>query len=222
MTADPGVNNSPAWTGDGREIVFHSNQTGEDALWSIAADGRLSRRLAGIGDNGTSPTLSRQGRLVYVNSRVQDINIWRLPLGRPAATPGQLIASSRVDSSPQYSPDGKRIAFQSDRLGPAEIWIANADGSRPYQLTQFGRGHTGTPRWSPDGTSIAFDSNVSGQFQVYTIDAAGGAPRRVTNLQALAATPSWSRDGKWIYFMGQQTGRSEIWKIPLEGANRSG
>jgi Tol biopolymer transport system component len=219
LTTDPGVNNSPAWTADGREILFHSDQSGVEALWRIPVDGGRSRRLAGIGDNGTSPTLSRHGRLVYVDTRVQDINIWRLPLGKPNAAPADLIASSRVDSSPQYSADGRLIAFQSDRQGATEIWIANADGSRPHPLTKFGRGHTGTPRWSPDGTSVAFDSNVSGEFQVYTIEVAGGEPRRLTNVRALAATPSWSRDGQSVYFMGQQTGRSEIWKIPAHGGD---
>jgi Tol biopolymer transport system component len=212
-----GLNDAPTWTSDSRRIVFHSNRTGESALWSIPANGGQPSRLAGVGVAGKSPALSRQGRLVYVESPGLDTNIWRLELKKRGAAPANVIFSSRTDSSPQYSPDGRAVVFQSDRQGTMEIWISQADGSRPYQLTNFGRGHTGTPRWSPDGKKVAFDASVSGQFQVYVVDAEGGEPRRLTQFRALAAIPSWSQDGQWIYFTSPQSGRDEVWKIPAGG-----
>jgi Tol biopolymer transport system component len=217
LTDGRGLNDGPTWTSDGRRIVFHSNRTGESAIWSLPATGGQPSRLAGVGANGKSPALSRQGRLVYVESPGLDSNIWGLELKKRGTAAANIIFSSRADTSPQYSPDGRAVVFQSDRQGTMEIWISQADGSRPYQLTNFGRGHTGTPRWSPDGKRVAFDASVSGEFQVYVVDAEGGEPRRLTQFRALAAIPSWSQDGQWIYFTSPQSGREEIWKIPAGG-----
>lgn len=218
LTHGPGLNDSPAWRPDGREILFHSNRSGSQAIWSIAADGRTPpRRLSGVGDNGESPAVSRQDRLVYVNVRVQDINLWKLPLNTPRPAPVSFASSSRTDTAPQISPDGRQVVFQSDREGPLEIWVAGSDGSGAAAVTRFGSGHTGTPRWSPDGKTIAFDSSVTGRFQVYTIAREGGEPRQVTKARTLAAIPSWSGDGHWIYYTALETGREEIWKTSPDG-----
>ncbi len=75
----------------------------------------------------------------------------------------RLIVSTQYDSSAQYSPDGKLIAFRSSRSGSNEIWIASAAGGSERQLTNFNFGLTGTPRWSPDSREIAFDSRPEGQ-----------------------------------------------------------
>ena len=90
--------------------------------------------------------------------------IWRVP-GRGASlrsqAPERLIASSQWETRPSYSPDGRRIAFQSHRSGEFNIWTCDADGRNPVQLTSFGR-EAGTPRWSPDGRLLAFDSLEAG------------------------------------------------------------
>jgi tricorn protease-like protein len=149
---------------------------------------------------------------------VSDSNIWRVNLSDLRELPKQLIASTRVDNNPQYSPDGKKIAFESSRSANQEVWVCDADGSNALQLVAMGR--SGSPRWSPDGRQIAFDSNVEGSWQIYTISAQGGRPRRMTRSSANNNTPSWSHDGNWIYFASDRTGGSpawQIWKIPAGG-----
>jgi Tol biopolymer transport system component len=129
------------------------------------------------------------------------------------------IVSSLRDTAPQFSPDGTRIAFESSRsTGALEIWVAQADGSKPVQMTnRLGR-HQGTPRWSPDGRWIAFDSQgQDGQWNIYIIDAAGSAPRRMTFESSNEAMPFWSRDGRGLYFRSDRTGALEIWRVPLAG-----
>ena len=64
--------------------------------------------------------------------------------------------------NPQYSQDGKRIAYSSNRTGVYEIWVADADGQNASQLTSLGAGVSAAPHWSPDGQKIAFDSNAAG------------------------------------------------------------
>jgi dipeptidyl aminopeptidase/acylaminoacyl peptidase len=157
--------------------------------------------------------------LVYVR-QFQDVNIWSLHL--PGATgasgpPTLLAASSRLDTNPDFSPDGRRITFQSDRSGSLEIWTCDRNGFHARQLTFFGYGFTGSPRWSPDGQWIAFDSGVEGKFAIYTVRAEGGRPKRLTDLAFENNVPSWSQDSQWIYFSSERSGRAEIWKMPVQG-----
>ena len=78
-----------------------------------------------------------------------------------------LIASSRQDLEPQFSPDESKIVFTSDRSGSAEIWISDGDGNNPRQITQLGDSSTSWPRWSPDGRQIAFGSGLRGTPGIY-------------------------------------------------------
>jgi len=203
-----------AWTVDGAGIVFSSSRGGAQALWQAALSGSPSHRLS-VGENGIFHAISaRTKRLIYSQS-VTDSNIWRLNL-RDRSEPGvPLLASTRVDNNPSYSPDGKRIAFESSRSGNQEVWVADADGSNAVQLVHMGR--SGSPRWSPDGQRIAFDSNVPGNFQIYSVSSRGGRPEQMTNSPGANARPSWSHDGKWIYFGSTQSGSWQIWKVPSGG-----
>jgi dipeptidyl aminopeptidase/acylaminoacyl peptidase len=152
----------------------------------------------------------------------QDTDIWRLPgpkwpadVKAPAAE--RLIASSYDDVSPDYSPDGKRIAFESERTGNQEIWSVDSDGHDAVQVTNFAGPPVGTPRWSPDGTRIAFDSRKYENADIFVIGANGGEAVRITSEPSNEVLPAWSSDGKWIYFVSDRTGREEIWKAPSGG-----
>jgi len=128
--------------------------------------------------------------------------------------PMKFISSTRNDWNPQYSPDGKRIAFTSERSGAEELWICDSDGANAIQLTHFGRGFVTNPLWSPDSSRLTFYSSIEGHSEVYVINASGGKPRRLT-FSAGSTDSSWSRDGQWIYFSSVDAGR--IYKMPAEG-----
>jgi hypothetical protein len=88
-------------------------------------------------------------------------SIWRIPIlspGEKTGGPERLISSPQGDWNPGYSPDGGRIVFESLRGETRQNWVANADGSKAFQLTWLGRTLAGTPRWSPQGGEIAFDA----------------------------------------------------------------
>jgi Tol biopolymer transport system component len=220
LTADERRITSLAWTADGREIVFSSNRGGGFSLWRVALSGGTPERVAVTGQNAYSPAISRQGdRLVY-NVSFLDSNIWRIDNSNAAdhqASPTRLISSSRQDHSPQFSPDGKKIAFVSDRSGSDEIWLCERDGSHPVQLTFFDGTVSGTPRWSPDGQQIVLDARPAGNADIYVVSAEGGKPRPVTLEPSHDVMASWSRDGRWLYFCSNRSGAYQIWKVPAAG-----
>jgi Tol biopolymer transport system component len=189
-----GSASSSAWTADGREIIYsaYDHSLNSRGLWRVRVSGSQEpQRLAWAGDNSDEAAISRQGRRLAYRAAVNDLNIWRLELSghREAGPPVRLISSTRSDAVAQYSPDGKKIVFASNRLGNYEVSVCKADGSNGIQLTSLGA-LSGTPRWSPDGRQIVFDSNKEGRFQIYTVEATGGVPRRLTDNPADDAAPS--------------------------------
>jgi Tol biopolymer transport system component/DNA-binding winged helix-turn-helix (wHTH) protein len=214
---------SAVWSQNGRDILFSSSIAGNSGLWRVAASaGAKPRRLAFASEDAYEPAVSRQGnRLAYAVFR-SDANIWRIDLlgpSRKPGTPARLIASTRMDASPAYSPDGRRIAFESDRSGAPEIWVCASNGSNAVQLTALGAQLVMTPKWSPDGRDIAFTAIQAGNEDLYVVSANGGPPRRVTSHPQVDKWPSWSGDGKSLYFCSNRSGSSEIWMMPARGGD---
>jgi len=124
-----------------------------------------------------------------------------------------------MQSGPQFSPDGSKIAFESSRSGAYEVWVCGRDGSSLMQLTHFGPSQAGTPRWSPDGQQIVFDARPAGSVDLYVIDSQGGPLRKLTKEPSNENVPSWSRDGRWIYYASDRTGSWNVWKMPSTGGS---
>ena len=158
----------------------------------------------------------RGNRLAYVID-TKTFGFWRIGLtgSKPPKTVAstRLIYSTRLQLDPQYSPDGRSIAYGSNRSGSWEIWASDADGSTATQLTHFGGPVAGTPRWARDGSAIAFDSRPNENPDIFVIRPDGGGLRRITTSASEDVVPSWSRDGKWVYFASNRSGRFQIWKV---------
>lgn len=221
LTFDHNVITGLAWTEDGRGIVFSSERgaaAGAGSLWRLPVSGSTSRsepeQLAGIGPRAIVPAISRRGPLLAYQEYLADTNLWRAP-STGSGSPERLISSTREETLADYSPDGARIAFASNRSGNWEIWMADADGANSRQLTSFAGAPAHSPRWSPNGRLLAFAHTSEGNADIYTITPEGSLVRRLTVEPSQEDTPSWSRDGRWLYFSSNRSGTFEIWKVDV-------
>ncbi len=215
----------PAWTGDGRALVFSTRTPSDANLWKISLSGpREPQRLATTGQFCFSPTIAHHGhRLAYVQ-RTRKSEIWRMEVSSSrgeALPPSKFIYTTRMESVPAYSPDGKKVAFMSDRLGYPEWWICDSDGSNQVQLTSLGKGGTSWGiLWSPDSSRLTFSWDGEGNREIYVINVNGGLPQRLTTTSSEnpwgSGNPSWSRDGRWILFDVAEKDGVQVCKVSPE------
>ena len=126
------------------------------------------------------------------------------------------------DMFPVWSPDGKKIAFSSNRDGNQEIYVMNADGSDPVRLTT-NPARDGNPVWSPDSRKIAFMSNrgmvrkIPSESDIYTVSINGD------NLQRLTETPSYKRPISWLPSGGEKIiflANDDLYVMTANGENQ--
>ena len=189
------------------------------SLWRVPLDGSSLERIAVAGTATYTPVWSRKGGVLAFVLRRNDINLWRIRSDVPG-TPAMVAGSSVLDSSPAFSPDGRSVAFRSDRSGTNEIWTTGLFADTPVRVTHMDGPLTGGPSWSPDGKWIAFDSRVRGNSSILVAPAGGGAWRSITDTPDNEILPRWSRNGEWIYFSSDRGGRWQVWKRERPG--RSG
>jgi Tol biopolymer transport system component len=210
------------WTRDGTEVVYSAGEFATAYLWRLGIAGtRLPERLELAGANASAPAAAgARDRLAFTRFSF-DWDIYRVEAGHPA----QLVAGSTfVEMEPRLSPDGRRLVFGSARSGgeTPDIWVSDADGSNPRQLTHLAGHFQGSPYWSPDGRRIVFDSigGEDNKSHIWMIDADGGTPHRITTHADNEHAPTWSRDGKWIYFSSEVSSlerRRNIWRVAAAG-----
>lgn len=223
ILSEPGkIASPPQWSSDGHSVIFASTRSGHPALWRASLDAPDS--IVQIGEAGSpawDPAVSHRGYRFAYERIIRSLSVWQMDLATPDKQPHLLVSStSDTDQgpAPQFSPDGQKLAYMSDRSGTMEIWVSNRDGSRPFQLTAVGG--AGTPRWSPDSQSIVFDVNrQEGGAKVVRINLRGGAPQMLTPDAFESEVPSWSRNGKWIYFASSRSGDVQVWKVPATGGS---
>ena len=213
-----------AWASDGRSLIISSTRHGVATLYRLTlADGQLAR-VPYVEQDAVQPAVSHRGERLAFRYDYADSNVYRVDLRQGVATgpPRRIIASSRLDDSPRISPDGRQIAFESSRSGATEIWIADADGSHPRQVT-FLQGVAVNPAWSPDGTHLAFEGRADAtatntiREDVWVVDARGGTPRPVTTDPSFDGVPAWSADGESIYFLSERQDGWQIWNVSARG-----
>lgn len=185
---------SPSWSPDGNRIVFVRGTR----VATIGVDG------SGLVEMGPAdanrPSFSPDGsRILYYaySSETGANDIFTMPA--TGGTPTRLTFGQRdeLNLSPDYSPDGTRIVFTSDRNPSpyrySRVWVMDADGSNPVLLHADGM-YDGMPRWSPSGDRILFDGWTAEGSRLFTIDPEGGS---LTQLDTGAGLYQQDRVGSW-------------------------
>ena len=207
----------PVWNLDGKSLIFAGDPDGSQILylWKLDSNSlEAPERIESAGrDVGEHLAMAQEGRRLGFSRMEDDSDIVRIATGGPPVT---LISSSSGEQQGTYSEDGRRIAFSSWRSGTIAVWVAEADGSGPRQLTHGPNRHEASPKWSPDGKHIAFDSqSADGHWHIRVIDAEGGEATQLTFGSENQNIPFWSRDGQWVYFAsGNGQG---IARVPARG-----
>ncbi|GAB5520039.1 MAG: winged helix-turn-helix domain-containing protein [Rhodothermales bacterium] len=206
------------WASDGASFVIASNRDAMTGFWRVAnaagATPNLIRTVT-VNDPGGVALSRTSPHLAYIDW-TYDVNIHRVALGQPEASPSPIVVSSRSEMGPQLSPDGTRLTFVSNRSGYREVWVSAADGQDAVQLTTLRHPTLTTPRWSPDGRQLAFVSAHEGNAEVYLIDADGGVPQRLTRHPAQDMAPQWAADGAAIHVWSDRADAWHVWRIPLD------
>jgi TolB protein len=209
------LNLTPAWSADGRSLIFTSYQRGNPDLFVMDV---VSAKLSPLtNDNGlhSAPAWSPDGKkIAFVSARDGNAEIYTMDANGKNLR--RLSHHPAIDSSPCWSPTGREIVFTSDRLGSPQIFMMDAEGSNVRRLPLEGK-YNDSPVWSPRGDKIAFVSRGAGGFDIFTYDL---NDETVTQLTAEAGSnedPCWSPDGYRLAFSSTRDGRSDIYTMMWDG-----
>lgn len=176
--------------------------------WNVNAPPGVTTRQVPISvDNGTwmNVDVSRDGKLIAFDLLG---DIYTMPI--TGGTPTRIAEGLAYDQQPRFSPDGKRIAFTSDRGGGDNIWVMNLDGSDKRQVTKEDFRLLNQPSWSPDGQFIVAKKHFTtgrslGTGEVWLYHVSGGAgvvlvKRANEQLQKELGEPIYAPDGKSVFY----------------------
>ncbi|MEO6236026.1 MAG: winged helix-turn-helix domain-containing protein [Vicinamibacterales bacterium] len=201
------------WSRDGRFVIYSTDDASAHYLWRMEVSGsHVPERIDIAGPNAIFPVVSLAGDRLGFSRYVKDTDIYRMEANGGSRP---VVQSPGFDGYPEFSPNGKRIAFCSPRSNETmDVWVADADGSAAMQLTHGPGKWQCSPTWSPDGRQIAFESQAEdGSWHIWLADTQGGTLQQVTKDPGDQNMPTWSRDGTSLYFSWKRGSERDIWRI---------
>jgi Tol biopolymer transport system component/TolB-like protein/tetratricopeptide (TPR) repeat protein len=208
----------PSFSPDGNRIVYQT-QEGIRLLDLRSEDDKFVFKTSA----GGGAVISPDGQRILFLDRIDD-NTELCLVNVDGSGFVNLSQSPSKEMTPSFSPDGRRIAFASNRAAGTstfEIYVMNADGT-DTKMIYGDRAMSINPTWSPDGKTIAFandreDGRV-GNFELFLIEADGGSERRITNRPMYDVDPVFSPDGSRIAFVSTADGNPEIYIVKPDGS----
>lgn len=194
-----GINSGAAFSPDGRHIYLTISQGSSPDIYKMTLDGTLVKKITNgpAGALNVEPTVSQDGKLAFSSDRA----------GRPMiytttsddAAPKRITFAGVFNSSPTWSPDGKKIAFAGQSDNNFDIFVMNADGTEMIRLTSAKKANgqmasNEDPSFSPDGRFVMYTSNRTGKSQIFISTVDGTEERQVTNDNYNYFKPKWSNN----------------------------
>ena len=222
-TANGSINAFPSWTPSGDGIVYTSYRHQDTPRLFLSSrgrgrPGRLLRSLRG-GYAEYRGVFAPDGKslAVVMSAPGAASDIYRVKLDSTKAT--ALSRNRAIEIAPSWSPDGRQIAFVSDRTGNPQVYVMNADGSNQRRLTFQGNYNT-HPAWSPDGRWIAYETRMpGGNFDIWITDPEGSVVYPLVQHPRSDESPSWAPNSRKLAFSSRRRGRADIYVIDLNGEN---
>ena len=205
------------WSADDQSLIVAAFDANRDAVYEIRVSDGEVHKIPGL--EGESPAISNDGRKLAISAADNHLSIWRKDLQHPEVPSVQMYSSTRPQNAAEYSPDGKSVAFDSERSGTWSVWMADSEGSNLVQISREEPAFY--PRWSPDSKKIVFEmfDNATGFWGAYIADISDRVAHKLkTNIHVLEF-PYWSHDGKWIYFVGYEGNGHNLYRCPAEGGD---
>ncbi|MFT4927910.1 MAG: Tol biopolymer transport system component/DNA-binding winged helix-turn-helix (wHTH) protein [Phenylobacterium sp.] len=160
------------WLNDNRHLVFDSNGAGDRSLWLVDSH-TGKQQLLGARD-GQYPSLNRDNNRLAFQEIRYNANIWQVDLDQADSKPKQIIESIRYNNFPVWSPDGKTIAFSSNRQGKSVIWLYSVVSQKQTKLLGLPDVDLISPSWSADGSQLLVSSRGADGYHCYQVEANSG------------------------------------------------
>ena len=219
---------SPAWSRDGKKIAYTSYvKRGRTALrnadmfiYDVATAKRNVISFRQGLNSGAS--FSSDNSIFLTISQGTSPNIYQINQA------GDIIAkvtngpTGAMNVEPSVSPDGRKVAFSSDRAGRTMIYVMDANGTNVKRVTFAGQ-FNASPAWSPDGKKLAFAGQTGSNFDIFSMDVVGQNMTRLTSARksngraANNEDPTWSPDGRFVMYTSDRTGKSQIYISTQDG-----
>ena len=224
LTRSPGRDAYLYFSSDDKRIVFQSPRAnGEDTnIYVMNADGSGVVQLTHLKGFAGVPIFSPDDSAVAFQwrgtSNFADNTKWRLCIMRANGSDFRVITPGETnDQVPNWSPDGARLIFYSDRSGKNQIYTINPVGGDVRRLLTT-ESNDNAASWSPDGTKLVFTSDRNGDSEIYVADADGKNVRRLTTTRATERMAVWSPNGQQLVFSSDGDGPSDVYLLNADGS----
>jgi Tol biopolymer transport system component len=227
LTENAAFDFDPEWSPDGEKIAFESDRALFSEIFVMDANGTDQTQVSTNPDFSfdRSATFSPDGdRIAFysnlstgVDNPTGDTEIFSVNLG--GTDLDQLTNNTARDFHPNFAPDGRKLAFVSDRDFAPGIYTMAADGSKQRKSNRGSGVAFASPGWSPDGSRITFTSDQEGGYDIYVMRANGAGQQRLTvNGLPTDSGPVFSPDGGQIAFHTNRDGNFEIYEMRADGS----
>ena len=207
-----GSDSHPAWSPDGREIVFASTRRGNSDIYVIPTDGGVAKLLVDWPSAENDPAWSPDGgRIAFSSTRQGASDIYTIEVDTGKIQ--QITSHQGFNAAPSWSTDGREVIFYSDRTGTPEIWSTNISSGAFKKISDGGV--CLYPNISPDGTRIAC---VRGTANMIIYNRETGETIVPTEPAAVNYSPAWSPDGKYIAVTAKDWGSVDVYMLKSDGS----